>query len=664
MGQSWKAMRRAVSPLMALVMAIVAVVTLASWRLAKLNEREHIHRMTRLAASAVADDLSSDMQSWMLGQIRLAKMWEFVEPTHEQWSAFAELYLEHHPGCIAIVWLDPKYEERWVSRAAGQRPPLAESDAISILLKRALDSHQPTLSNLLTSPTGQKQWLTIVPIYQKNAFRGYVVSYFDAHRSLEAMLDDVKGLNFSIAIQENGTPAFQMTGSTEENRKAWTHSVDLSLPGVTWQLQVWPRPEAMRDMQSSLSGMMLVFGLGACVLLLVVTRFYESLRASQARFGGILEISAEAVISTDDKQNITLFNRAAETIFGYSSAEALGQRLDLLIPERFQSIHHKHVEHFRQSEKASLLMSDRRRVLGRRKDGSEFHMAASISKLDSGGQRIFTVICSDVTNEVRAEDALRKAHDELELRVRERTAELQMSNQALRAEIAERTRAEEAVQELSRRMLRVQEEERRKLARELHDGATQNLLALSLDIARVRKTITGEPVPDGTLAEWMQMTEDCVNELRTISYLLHPPLLEELGLTITLRGFVEGFARRSGINVTMNISGELDKLGFEVELAVFRILQEGLSNVHRHSRSNTATVQASCDGRTFQLVISDQGRGIPDGFVEGVGMASMRERVRLLKGDMIVTSGQGGTSISIRLPVPVSSAAAPSSSVA
>jgi len=548
------------------------------------------------------------------------------------------------------VWLDPKYQERWVSRAPGLKLPLAENATTPLLLKRALDSGQAMVSNLLTSPSGRKQWLTVVPIYQKAAFRGYVVGYFDVQSSLQNMLEDIKGLNFAVAIQEKGITAFRLADSPDDN-KEWAHNGEISMPGVTWQLQFWPRREAMADMQSSLPRMTLFFGLAAAVLLVTITRFQESLRASKARFAGILEISAEAVVSTDKDQNIILFNRAAETIFGYTADEALGESLDLLIPERFQAIHREHVKSFLQSERNSRLMSDRRRVLGRRKDGSEFHMAASISKLFVGGQRMFTIMCTDVTNEVRAENELREARDELEVRVQERTAELQASNHALLAEIAERRRAEEEVQELSRRMLRVQEEESRKLARELHDGATQNLLTLSLNMARTRKNGAGT-ADDAALAEWMQVAEGCVNELRTVSYLLHPPLLEELGLELTLRGFVEGFARRSGISVRMNISGDLDKCGFDVELAVFRILQEALSNVHRHSHSSTAAVLVACDGRTFRLEIADQGKGISAGSVEGVGMASIRERVRLLKGELAIQSDQAGTTINIQLPLP------------
>jgi len=111
------------------------------------------------------------------------------------------------------------------------------------------------------------------------------------------------------------------------------------------------------------------------------------------------------------------------------------------------------------------------------------------------------------------------------------------------------------------------------------------------------------------------------------------------------------FAKRSGIAATMNTSGELDKAGFDVELAVFRILQEGLSNIHRHSQSSTATVLASCDGHILILEIADEGTGIPAGSAEGVGMGSMRERARLLKGELEIKTGPTGTTIIVRLPI-------------
>jgi len=666
MGQSRSATSPVASRLVLAVLLISMSGTLICWWLAAKNERAHIQRMTHLAASAVAADLRSDMEAWLLGQVRLAKMWEFDEPTYSQWMAFAGLYLEHHPGCTAIEWLGPQYEERWISTAPGEKIPVAGNGTRERLLQSALISKDAVLSNLLNAPNGRRQWLTVVPIYQKGRFRGFVLASFDVQRSLDAMFDDIKGLNFSVAIEENGVEAFRLDGSTTDNEREWTQTIDVPLHGQSWRLRVWSKAEAMGEMRSILPLLTLFCGLGACLLLAVIARMVEklraeiaerkqveaSLRASQVRFAGILEISAEAVISADADLRITLFNRSAEKIFGYTAQEAMGQSMNVLIPERLRAVHAQHVTGFAGSAKQSLLMSTRRRVLGLRKDGAEFAMNASVSRLDLGDEKIFTIICSDITEEVRIAEELQKAYGELEHRVRERTADLVQSNQFLQTEIAVCKQAEKEVHDLSRRMMRVQEEERRNLARELHDGATQNLVALSLNMAQIRGTGADAPATAAMIDECMRLVEDCTNELRTISYLLHPPLLEELGLGRTLRGYVEGFGRRSGITITMTAPSDLERLGFDVELAVFRIVQEALSNIHRHSHSSTAHILLVRQASVLGLEISDQGRGIPPGKdMAGVGIAAMRERVRLLRGSLAVKTGSTGTTITISLPL-------------
>jgi PAS domain S-box-containing protein len=649
MGRIRKAARLALSPAVLTVLAMAIAATFAAWHSAKINERDHIRRMTRLATSAISADLNSDMGAWLLGQIRLARMWEFGEPTYDQWSAFAGLYLEHHPGCIAIEWLNPRYEERWISRGSGQKVPLATGTR-EHLLAAARDKKDALLSEIVISSAGQKQWVAVVPIFQNGRFRGFVLGYFDAQRSLDAMFNDIEKLNFSVAVEEYGNEVFRLAGSNDENLAEWSQDIDVPLPGTTWQLRVWPRPDAMSEMRSKLPMVTLWFGTAAGLMLIVIARIAESLRASQRRFSGILAISAEAVISMDANQRITLYNRAAESIFAYTPEEVLGKPMELLIPARFRQVHNEHVARFATSEKNSLLMSDRQHVLGLRKDGSEFHMDASISKLTIAGEMIFTIICSDVSDSVLAEEQLRRSHEELELRVGERTAELEAANEFLQSEVQERQKAEEEIQDLSRRMIRVQEEERRNLARELHDGPTQNLLTLSLHMGRMSRDQS--PVAPAVLEEWMRLAEQSANELRTVSYLLHPPLLQELGLSVTLRGYVEGFTQRTGIHVTLQTQGELDNLGFDVDLAVFRILQEALSNIHRHSGSSTATVKVSCDGSLLRLQIADQGRGIAPGTPRsGIGLGSMRERARLLKGRLVIETGSAGTTITIELPV-------------
>jgi PAS domain S-box-containing protein len=666
MGQDRSATGPVASKLVLAVLLIGLGSTLICWRLAASNERAHIQRMTHLAASAVAADLRSDMDAWLLGQVRLAKMWEFEEPTYDQWMAFAGLYVEHHPGCLAIEWLDPKYEERWIARASGEKTSLPGNGTRERLLQNALQSQEPVLSNLLKSPDGRMQWLTIVPIYQKGRFRGFVLGSFDAQQALDTMFVDIKGLNFSVAIEENGIEGFRLDGSTTQNEHDWAQTIDVPLQGRTWRLKVWSKPEALGEMRSNLPLVTLLAGLSASLLLVVIAqmveklraeiaerkRFEASLRASQTRFAGILAISAEAIISTDKDMRITLYNQSAENIFGFSAKEALGQSINMLIPGQFHRAHERHVAEFSESAKQSLHMSKRRRVFGLRKDGTEFPMSASVSRLDLGGEKCFTIICSDVTQEVRAAEELRQAHDELEVRVQERTADLVQSNQLLQGEIVERKEAEQQVQDLSRRMMRVQEEERRNLARELHDGATQNLVALTLNMAPILEAIDVAPATRAMIEECMRLIDESTNELRTISYLLHPPLLEELGLSRTLRGYVEGFSKRSGIAVSLTAQGELDRLGFDLELAVFRIVQESLSNVHRHSHSSTANILLVREGSSLNLEIADQGRGIPPGKDKaGVGIGSIRERARLLKGTVNITTNFSGTVIKVTLPL-------------
>jgi PAS domain S-box-containing protein len=672
MGQHRSATGPVASKLLLAVLLISLTSTLICWRLAASNERGHIQRMTHLAASAVAADLRSDMDAWLLGQVRLAKMWEIDEPNYDQWMAFASLYVEHHPGCVAIEWLDPKYEERWIARSPGETSPLPGNGMRERLLQSALQSKEPVLSNLFNAPDGRKQWLTIVPIYQKERFRGFVLGSFDVQRSLDAMFEDIKGLNFSVAIEEKGVEGFRLDGSTTKNEQEWAQTIDVPLQGQTWRLKVWSKPEAMGEMRSNLPIVTLLAGLSACLLLVVIAQMVEklraeiaerkrveaSLRASQARFAGILAISAEAIISADASMRITLYNQSAENIFGFSAKEALGQSLDILIPGHFHAAHSRHVEEFSQSAKHSLHMSKRRRVFGLRKDGTEFPMTASVSRLDLGEEKLFTIICSDITQEVSAAEELRQAHAELELRVRERTADLVQSNQLLQSEIIERKEAEQQVEDLSRRMMRVQEEERRHLARELHDGATQNMVALTLNMAPILDAVDVAPATRSLIEECMRLIDESTNELRTISYLLHPPLLEELGLSRTLRGYVEGFSKRSGVAVSLTTQGELDRLGFDVELAVFRIVQESLSNIHRHSHSSTANILLIRQGGFLSLEVADQGRGIPPGKGNsGVGIAGIRERVRLLKGTVTIRSDASGTIIRISLPMPEEQAA-------
>jgi PAS domain S-box-containing protein len=229
-------------------------------------------------------------------------------------------------------------------------------------------------------------------------------------------------------------------------------------------------------------------------------------------------------------------------------------------------------------------------------------------------------------------------------------------------DITERKQAEEALRELSGRVLHLQDDERRRLARELHDSTAQNIAALCMNLGIVTEAATGlDAGVQRALKESLQLADQCIRELRTFSYLLHPPALDHLGLSSALSGYVEGFAQRSGIAVTLSIERDLGRLPPEVELMLFRIVQESLTNIHHHSGSRTATIRITRYTNEVVMQVSDQGRGISgdlNGSVGqtarvGVGIAGMRERVRQMGGRLEIRSRPGGTDVEVVAPLGV-----------
>jgi PAS domain S-box-containing protein len=228
-------------------------------------------------------------------------------------------------------------------------------------------------------------------------------------------------------------------------------------------------------------------------------------------------------------------------------------------------------------------------------------------------------------------------------------------------DISPHKQAEESLRHLSARLLRIQDEERRRIARELHDSTAQSLAALSMHLELLRKNAPRlAPTARRHLREGVELATQCSRELRTLSYLLHPPLLDEAGLALVVRWYADGFARRSGTKVDLKISERLGRLPAEVEMTLFRIVQESLSNIHRHSGSRTATIRLSRRKQRVTLEVKDRGRGIPSESLHegrdlqslGVGIAGMRERVRQLGGELQILSARGGTTVRVDLPLP------------
>jgi len=228
-------------------------------------------------------------------------------------------------------------------------------------------------------------------------------------------------------------------------------------------------------------------------------------------------------------------------------------------------------------------------------------------------------------------------------------------------DVTARRNAEEALRKLSGRLLGIQDQERRRIARELHDSLGQYLAALKIAL----ELLASSTSPDRTkslIAECMDVVGKSIIETRTLSHLLHPPLLDEAGFASAASWFVTGFSQRSGITVSLDLPDDLPRLSEAVEIALFRVLQESLTNVHRHSHARSAEIKVEVDAEEIAMEVSDHGRGMPelilqqlrgDGTKLGVGLAGMRERIHELGGTFDVTSGASGTTVRAAVPLTI-----------
>jgi signal transduction histidine kinase len=250
-----------------------------------------------------------------------------------------------------------------------------------------------------------------------------------------------------------------------------------------------------------------------------------------------------------------------------------------------------------------------------------------------------------------AEEQLRIMHDELEQKVEERTADLNAANESLR--------------DLTSRLQQMRDEERRRIARELHDGLGQLLAALSMNLAVIQEQ-SGRLDDAGAraISENAALVNQISTEIRTLSHLLHPPLLDVAGLASALRWYVDGFSERSKIQVQLDVPEEFGRLSEEMEIAIFRMVQECLTNIHRHSGGAAAAIRVHQENQRLVVEVQDQGKGISREKQQelnstgrtGVGFRGMRERLRQLGGTLEIRSDGNGTAVSAVLPLPAETA--------
>jgi two-component system NarL family sensor kinase len=253
---------------------------------------------------------------------------------------------------------------------------------------------------------------------------------------------------------------------------------------------------------------------------------------------------------------------------------------------------------------------------------------------------------------------LRKAQDDLEQRVQERTCELEKSLTAFREEVGVRRMTEERLRALSLTVLRLQDEERRRVARDLHDTVGQTLTALKFCLSKMENATERSPQAADLFANLNGLADQALREMRPTSYLLHPPLLDEAGFASAASWYIDGFNKRSSIKVRLHLP-ERSRFPSSVEIVLFRILQESLTNITRHSGAGEVDVTLQSDENIIRLSVRDYGKGIsPErlsrmnqtGSDVGVGIAGMRERLKELGGSLEIQSDATGTTLRASIP--------------
>jgi len=358
----------------------------------------------------------------------------------------------------------------------------------------------------------------------------------------------------------------------------------------------------------------------------VSTANLARIRESEERLAGIIRSSMEAIITVDSDQRIVLFNPMAESLFRCNAGNAIGRPLGDFIPPRYRDAHEEHVRRFGITGVSERQMGRQRALYALRSDGTEFPIEASISQTVDRAGKLYTVMLRDITERVRAEQALRQSREEL--------------------------------QQLSDSVLTAREEEKRRIARELHDDLGQRLSALKMDLAMLGADLEEGGAPQAALRQvgaMHQVIDETVASVRRIASDLRPALLDELGPAAALNWLGKNTAERYGISVSVTASENID-LAEQAAVAVFRIVQEALNNVVRHSRASDVEIRFELVDGQYELVVQDNGIGwdgrtAPSTEGRSMGLVGVRERARLLGGAATMEYRPGGGfRLAVRFP--------------
>jgi PAS domain S-box-containing protein len=363
---------------------------------------------------------------------------------------------------------------------------------------------------------------------------------------------------------------------------------------------------------------------------------------STALLAAIVDSSDDAIVSKTLDGIITSWNKSAERMFGYRPEEVIGKHITLIIPRDRWDEETSIIERLRRGERIEHFQTVRRR-----KDGQLVDVSLTISPVrDSAGNIVgASKVGRDITAQVRADERLRDSEEAF-----------RRLSQSLDTQVRSRTRE---LRELSWQLMRSRDEERRHVARELHDSAGQSLAVLGMEVDQLLQKASSSPELVADIERIRETVRLLHSEIRTTSYLLHPPLLDESGLQAAISWYAGGLTERSSLPIDVEIPDNLGRLPRDLELAIFRFIQEALTNIHRHASATKAWIILSRSESHVTAEVRDNGSGMSAERLcqvrsggSGVGIRGIRERISQFQGSMEVHSDSAGTMASVQIPIP------------
>ncbi|HEY0566123.1 MAG TPA: PAS domain S-box protein, partial [Terriglobales bacterium] len=419
----------------------------------------------------------------------LAKLWEVSDTDGDNdldaavlHESSARLFLSHHPGCVAVSFVDDQGTIRWSFGSDLSDDAVGKSlrgDPVVSFMGDSGGSTRTSVSKVFTSVRGMRKFRAAVYVREGKHYAGALMATYDIETMLRHALADVQNLDANMVISQGSTVVFQSAAPDQVGTR-WMTNVDVPVQNAMFNLRVWPNDRLVASEVNHLPDVALLLGCIVSLLWMTTVHFAQAAKLrslaveyangqlfkeacdrrqaeevakeSQARLSGVLDMSGDAIISVDPQQKITLYNHGAELLFGYTKEEIIGQPLDMLIPMGYRHAHRADIANLANRDVGIARMGGNRVVHALHKDGRHIPVDASISTLHFRGDTIFTAILRDMTERMRAEHELVDARNHLEQRVQERTAELETANFTLLQEIAERKQAEDALRASERRL--------------------------------------------------------------------------------------------------------------------------------------------------------------------------------------------------------------------